>query len=100
MTYTLIVCILENMNRNMSTTHKRINFSLPRETISLIDRIVRKGDRSRLVDIAVLEYIEEVGRRNLRKRLKEGALKRAGRDLAAAAEWFKLDEEAWPKGKN
>ena len=31
----------------------------------------------------------------LRERLKEEALANAQRDLAMAAEWFAIDEEAW-----
>jgi len=34
------------------------------------------------------------GRKNLRARLKEEALANAERDLAIAAEWFPLEEEA------
>ena len=32
---------------------------------------------------------------NLRSRLKEEAIANADRDLAMAAEWFPLEEEAW-----
>ncbi len=75
--------------------HKRINVTLPDETIQLIDRVSHKGDRSRLIDRAVKHYVETVGRANLRQRLKEGATRHAERDLALAADWFALDEEAW-----
>lgn len=77
--------------------HKRINVTLPEETVALIDRVTQKGDRSNLIDHAVRHYIEDVGKNNLRKRLKEGAIKRAERDRSLAEEWFALDEEAWQK---
>jgi len=76
--------------------HRRLNITLPDATVRLMDRIVEKGDRSRLIAEAVEYYIESVGRANLRKRLKEGAILRAKRDLQIAEEWFHLEEEAWP----
>jgi CopG family transcriptional regulator/antitoxin EndoAI len=73
--------------------HKRINISLPEETIALIDRVTEQGDRSRLIDEAVRHYVQETGQANLRKRLKEGAMRRAERNLRVAEEWFNLDED-------
>jgi len=45
----------------------------------------------------VKSYIKEVGRANLRKRLKEGAIHEAELDRGLAEEWYTLDEEAWQK---
>jgi CopG family transcriptional regulator/antitoxin EndoAI len=73
--------------------HCRINVTLPEETVKLIDRVSEKGDRSRLINEAVKRYIQEVGRANLRKLLKEGAHQRAERDRRLAEEWFLLNEE-------
>ena len=75
---------------------RRINISLPEETVRLLDRISHRGDRSRLINEAVRRYVSSRHRSALRKRLKEGALRRAERDLRLSAEWFLLDEEAWP----
>jgi CopG family transcriptional regulator/antitoxin EndoAI len=75
--------------------NRRLNISLPETTIRLMDRIAGKGDRSRLIADAVESYIESVGKANLRKRLREGAVRRAKRDLQMAEEWFHLEEEAW-----
>ena len=61
--------------------HQRINVTLPKETVKLMDRVSKKGDRSRLINEAVKHFIEYVGLINLRKRLKEGASSRAARDL-------------------
>jgi CopG family transcriptional regulator/antitoxin EndoAI len=79
--------------------HKRINVTLPEATVKLIDRVAKKGDRSRFINQAVRHYVEDIGRENLKRRLKEGAIARASRDLALASEWFPLDEEAWQSGK-
>jgi len=76
--------------------HRRINISLPEETVRLLDRISNRGDRSRLINEAVRRYVSSRRRAALRKRLKEGALRRAERDLRLSAEWFLLDEEVWP----
>ena len=77
--------------------HQRINITLPEETIRLIDCVAEKGDRSRFINEAVKSYIKEVGRANLRKRLKEGAIHEAELDRRLAEEWYTLDEEAWQK---
>ena len=79
--------------------HRRINITLPEETVRLIDRVAERGDRSRFIDEAVRRYVEAVGRANLRKRLKEGSVRRGGRDLRLAGEWFALEEEAWRKNR-
>ena len=78
--------------------HKRINVTLPEETIRLIDRVSQKGDRSRLINQAVKHYLETGGRANLKRRLKEGAESNAERDLQLTHDWFSLEEEAWQKG--
>lgn len=75
--------------------HRRINVTLPEATVELIDRVAAKGDRSRLIADAVIHYVESVGRTELRRRLKEGATRRAARDRRLVADWFTLDEEAW-----
>jgi CopG family transcriptional regulator/antitoxin EndoAI len=77
--------------------HRRVNITLPEETIRLIDRAVARGDRSRFIDQAVKHFVQQVRRAKLKKLLKEGAVRRAERDLLLAEEWFGLDEEAWQK---
>ena len=76
---------------------KRINVILPDKTVALLDRVGSKGARSRFIDRAVRHYVETQGRENLRERLKAGYQANAERDLAMAAEWFPLEEEAWRK---
>lgn len=70
---------------------------LPKETIRLLDKVSPRGGRSRFLDEAVRFYVQETARTNLRARLREGAIKKAGRNLRMAAEWFRVDEEAWHK---
>ena len=72
--------------------HLRLNITLPEETVRLIDRVAKRGNRSRLISDAVTRYVKELGRANLRRRLKQGAKRRADRDLAIAEEWFALEE--------
>lgn len=89
-----VVCQFDN-EINGSTMKRRINISLPEETIELIDGVAKPGDRSNLIDRAIHHYVESVGRQKLRRVLAEGARRRTARDLAIASDWFALDEEAW-----
>ena len=79
--------------------HRRLNITLPEETIRLIDRVAAKGDRSRFIAEAVRRYVGARGRAELRRRLREGAARRADRDLQLVADWLSLDEEAWRRSK-
>jgi len=79
--------------------HRRLNITLPEETIKLIDQVAEKGDRSRLINEAVQYYIEQKALADLREQLKEGAIRRAERDLKLAEESFYLEEEAWQKNE-
>lgn len=85
------------MSKGVAETYQRVNITLPEETLRLLDRVSGKGNRSGVIDRAVQHYIETVGARNLRKRLKEGALRRAGRNAGIAKEWFFVDAETWQK---
>lgn len=84
------MCIL---NGDVYGMRKRINVTLPEETLGLIDRVVQPGQRSRLINEAVQHYVEAKGRANLREQLREGAVRRAERDLEIAQEWF--GDKAW-----
>lgn len=79
---------------------KRINITLPDKTVSLVDRVTQKRERSRFINDAVTFYLSEMRRQEIRSKLKEGAIKRAQQDLEVAQDWFKLENEAWqPKKK-
>jgi len=77
------------------TMARRLNISLPDETVRLLDSVAAKGERSYVIAEAVTKYVAEIGKTRLRKRMKERALKRADLDLKIAEEWFPVDEEAW-----
>lgn len=78
-----------------SGAYERLNITLPRETVGLLDRLTTKGNRSRFIDEAIRERIAAVGRTRLRKQLEQGYAARAARDLRMVEEWFAVDEEAW-----
>ena len=87
------------MKGGPDTMYRRINITLPDSSVRLMERVVGKGERSRLIDEALRQYLRGITKKTLRKRIKEGAIRRAERDWALAEEWFLLEEEAWPKGQ-
>lgn len=87
------------MNKGIVKTHKRINITLPGETLQLLDRITERGERSRLINEAVRFYAKEIGKSKLRRQLMEGAIRHAKRDLLLAEEWFNIEEESWNKNR-
>lgn len=74
--------------------NRRLNITLPEETIRMLDRVAPRGRRSRLIDEAVTRFIGERGRENLRKQLALGAAARSERDREMAEEWFTLADPA------
>ena len=72
--------------------NQRLNITLPEQTVRLLDRMVPKGQRSKLIDEAVNRFVRDQGRVRLRKQLERGAKARAERDLDVAEEWFTLPE--------
>jgi CopG family transcriptional regulator/antitoxin EndoAI len=67
-----------------------INITLPKETLELLDRIAPKGDRSHFIDQAVKYYINTEAKKNLREKLKQGAMRRADRNLKITQNWFNI----------
>lgn len=61
--------------------HRRLNITLSDETIQLIDKITQNGERSQFINEAVQYYIAQKALADLREQLKEGAIRRAERDL-------------------
>lgn len=74
--------------------NKRLNITLPEETIRLMDRVAGKGRRSNLIDRAVRYYLKEETRANLRKQLAASYKANAQEDLRLAEDWFPLEEQA------
>jgi CopG family transcriptional regulator / antitoxin EndoAI len=75
---------------------RRLNITLPEQTVALMDRVAGKGQRSRLIDMAVHRYVEEESRANLRRQLREGARVRAERDVRMAEDWFAIADDVPP----
>lgn len=78
-----------------SPKFNRINVTLPKETVYLLDKVSEKGGRSRLINNAVRFYVNEIGKKNL----WEGATKRRERDLSLAEDWFNVENEAWQNSR-
>lgn len=72
--------------------YQKINITLPEQTAHLIEQMADKSSISRFVEDAVIYYIEHVGKESLRERMKQGALKRAERDLKLSQEWNSLED--------
>lgn len=80
--------------------HRRLNITLPEETVRLLDHIAKSSNRSRLIDQAVREFLGRKQRASLRKQLEEGARRQAKRDLAISEEWSSLEDEAWQNARD
>jgi CopG family transcriptional regulator/antitoxin EndoAI len=73
--------------------YERVNITLPRATLSLIDHVTNNSNRSAFLDRAVHFYIAETGRGNLKKHLRAGAETRYERDRGIATEWFPIESD-------
>ena len=73
--------------------HRRINITLPDEAVRLLDRVASKGDRSRFIAEAIKHYLTRAARAKRRRRVREGALRRAERDRVLVRDWFLLEED-------
>jgi CopG family transcriptional regulator / antitoxin EndoAI len=68
-------------------SYERINISLPRSTLTLLDRIASKGNRSRFIDEAIQRFAKSRSRSELRRLLEEDGRVNKERDLAIHVEW-------------
>lgn len=75
--------------------YRRLNVSLRRETVGLLDRLTTKGDRSRFIDVAIRRTARELSRARLRRLLEEDGRVNRDRDLAMVEEWAAVDAETW-----
>jgi len=64
--------------------------------VELLDRVTKKGNRSRFIDQAIRELALGRTRTRLRKLLEEEGRVNRDRDLRLAAEWAAVDAETWP----
>ena len=80
----------------MNKTRKRVNITLPPETLQLIER-VSKDNRSEFINRAVKLYANRLERAKLKQRLKQAYLERSKEDLAIAQEWEPIEREIWER---
>ena len=87
------------MLKAQKTLRKRITVTLPMDTIRVLEKTVKKGDRSETINRALIAYLGKLKKQSLRRRLKEEAQANAAEDLRLAHEWFHLDQEAWEQAE-
>lgn len=73
--------------------HQRLNVTLPRETIALVERSAAPKRRSEFIAEAIHAHAERLRLQQLAERLQAGYLARAERDRRIAEEWRPLEEE-------
>lgn len=81
--------------RATATAYERINITLPRATLGLLDRVTRKGNRSRFIDEAIRELAKGRSREQLRELLEEDGRVSRDRDVAVLQDWAAVDAEGW-----
>src|SRR5207247_10644594 len=74
----------------------RLNITLPRATVELLDRVTKRGNRSRFIDQVIRELALGRTRTRLRKLLEEERRVNRDRDLRLAAEGAAVEGETWP----
>lgn len=72
---------------------KRINVILPETTLKTIDRLVQKGERSRLIDKAVRHYVATRSPEVLRQQLQLATIRDRDLDSEIALDWIAVDNE-------
>ncbi len=77
---------------DFSKKYKRINISIPIETLNLLDKIVPSKKRSQFIIEAVTQYANELKRLQLRDQLKAGYMANAESDRQIAEEWFTVEQ--------
>jgi len=74
--------------------HQKINIALPEQIADTIEQLADENNISRFIVDAVMYYMEHTGKTTLREQVKQGALKRAERDLNLSHEWNRLGDSA------
>ena len=80
-----------------SKRYKRINISIPIETLQLLDDIAPPKKRSQFITEAIKQYANEIKRLQLREQLKAGYIANAESDRKIAEEWFPIEQEVYEK---
>ena len=71
--------------------YKRVNITLPAQTLKRLHYVSPERTRSRFIAEAIEFYLKEKQRSEVRVLLQDGARERAKRDRALAEEWFSFD---------
>ena len=74
---------------------RRLNITLPDDTIRVLDNVAPRGNRSRVISEAVMHYISCRAKNNLAEQMRRGYAENAERDLQIAQEWYPVEEETW-----
>jgi hypothetical protein len=75
--------------------HRSINVTLPEETVRLLNRVAERGEWSAIIDRAIRRYVDDAGREDLRRRLRqEVSGHRPRHDLESAESWPALDDDS------
>lgn len=82
---------------DFSKKYKRINISIPIETLNLLDKIAPSKKRSQFIVEAVTQYANELKRLQLREQLKAGYMANAESDRQIAEEWFIAEQDVYDK---
>jgi CopG family transcriptional regulator / antitoxin EndoAI len=75
--------------------YREINITLPEQTAHLVEQMIAKKNISRFVEDAIKYYMKHIGTIKLHEQLKQGAIKRAERDLKLSQEWNELEDNRW-----
>jgi len=75
--------------------YKRLNISIPIETLQLLDEVAPPKKRSQFIAEAITQYVSEIKRFQLREQLKAGCLANAESDRQIVEEWFPIEQEAY-----
>ena len=70
---------------------ERINITLPKDTLKLLDSVALKGNRSRLVHTAIRYYIRQKNKKTVKAHLQDAGEQHYLRDLEMDCDWFLVD---------
>jgi len=73
----------------------KMNITLSEHTAYLLEQLTDKASKKSFIEEAVKYYIDHVGKNKIREQLKQGAAKRAERDLQLSHEWDSLEDAIW-----
>ena len=79
------------MSAPSTQIYKRVNITLPAQTLTRLRHASQERNRSRFIAEAIEFYLKEKQRALVRVFLRDGARKRADRDRGLAEEWFAFD---------